>query len=108
MFDCVFHSSLKAHPKPLLVELALNRVESQNANLLLSREVGMPNIRHKGELQPIPNTAAATPTTSIPPKRSKPLIEVIESKPASLRQPAWTIDYDDDKILISIKLPGLV
>lgn len=57
VFDCVYHSSLKARAlrdpefKTFLIELAFQRIEAQHG-LLLSRQIGTPNIKFKGELKP--------------------------------------------------------
>ncbi|KZT03324.1 uncharacterized protein LAESUDRAFT_729351 [Laetiporus sulphureus 93-53] len=57
VFDCLFHSSLKSRAlkdpefKTFLIELAFQRIEAQYA-FALSRQVGTPNIKFKGELHP--------------------------------------------------------
>ncbi|KAF8627597.1 hypothetical protein AX17_006169 [Amanita inopinata Kibby_2008] len=102
VFDCVYNSSIKtrslADPefKIFLIELALQRVEAQTS-LVLSRQIGMPNITSKGKLTPrtvrIPSeiftrlgttppssSSISTSPTSTPgsaPVPKKPLIEEI-------------------------------
>lgn len=57
VFDCVYNASLKTRSladqqfKTFLVELALQRIEAQTS-LMLSRQIGTPNIRSKGKLAP--------------------------------------------------------
>ncbi|KAI0944435.1 hypothetical protein AcW1_002148 [Taiwanofungus camphoratus] len=57
VLDCVYNSSLKSRAlkdlefKTFLIELAFQRIEAQHS-LLLSRQIGTPNIRCKGELHP--------------------------------------------------------
>ncbi|TFK83862.1 hypothetical protein K466DRAFT_655013 [Polyporus arcularius HHB13444] len=96
VFDCVFNSSRKSRAlrsaefKTFLIELAFQRIEAQYS-LLLSRQIGTPNIASKGKLKPrtvlVPTTllqrssASSTASTS----SSKPLIEEL---PASASTPA--------------------
>ncbi|CCM03227.1 uncharacterized protein FIBRA_05352 [Fibroporia radiculosa] len=55
VFDCVYNSTLKSRAlkdpefKTFLIELAFQRIEAQHG-VLLSRQIGTPNIRSKGEL----------------------------------------------------------
>ncbi|KAF8235054.1 hypothetical protein L208DRAFT_1451461 [Tricholoma matsutake] len=57
VFDCIYNSSLKSRTltnpefKIFLVELALQRLEAQTS-LVLSRQIGTPNIASKGKLLP--------------------------------------------------------
>src|ERR1700732_2167128 len=59
VFDAVFNSSLKSRTlkdpefKTFLIELAFQRVEAQTSSaILLSRQIGTPNIASKGKLEP--------------------------------------------------------
>ncbi|OCH91358.1 hypothetical protein OBBRIDRAFT_792407 [Obba rivulosa] len=57
VLDCVYNASLKSRTlkdpafKTFLIELAFQRVEAQ-WHILLSRQIGTPNIASKGKLQP--------------------------------------------------------
>ncbi|EJF60086.1 hypothetical protein DICSQDRAFT_107741 [Dichomitus squalens LYAD-421 SS1] len=57
VFDCIFNSALKSRAlrstefKTLLIELAFQRIEAQYS-VLLSRQIGTPNIASKGRLKP--------------------------------------------------------
>ncbi|KAF9451321.1 hypothetical protein P691DRAFT_808071 [Macrolepiota fuliginosa MF-IS2] len=57
VFDCVYNSSVRSRSlkdpnfKIFLVELALQRIEAQTS-LVLSRQIGTPNIAAKGKLEP--------------------------------------------------------
>ncbi|KAF9460470.1 hypothetical protein BDZ94DRAFT_924939 [Collybia nuda] len=82
VFDCIYHTSVKSRTlidpefKIFLVELALQRLEAQTS-LVLSRQIGTPNISSKGKLLPrtvlIPSFLAEKPQHS----NSKPLIEEV-------------------------------
>ncbi|KIM77387.1 hypothetical protein PILCRDRAFT_12029 [Piloderma croceum F 1598] len=59
VFDAVFNSSLKTRTltdpefKTFLIELAFQRIEAQKSgSILLSRQIGTPNIASKGKLEP--------------------------------------------------------
>uniref|UniRef100_A0A0W0FFJ2 PIH1 N-terminal domain-containing protein n=1 Tax=Moniliophthora roreri TaxID=221103 RepID=A0A0W0FFJ2_MONRR len=95
VFDCVFHKSVKTRTlidheyKVFIIELSLQRIEAQTG-LLLSRNIGTPNIAAKGKLEPrtvsIPSFLA--PTSSSDAKK-KPLIEEIAStEPESVKPPS--------------------
>ncbi|KAJ3817045.1 hypothetical protein F5880DRAFT_1493522, partial [Lentinula raphanica] len=55
VFDCVFHTSVKFRTLPdpefkvFIIELSLQRIEAQT-QLILSRQIGTPNIAAKGKL----------------------------------------------------------
>ncbi|KAJ3891897.1 pre-RNA processing PIH1/Nop17-domain-containing protein [Lentinula edodes] len=57
VFDCVFHNSIKSRTvrdpefKVFIIELSIQRIEAQT-QLVLSRQIGTPNIAAKGKLQP--------------------------------------------------------
>ncbi|KAF9260415.1 hypothetical protein L218DRAFT_932502 [Marasmius fiardii PR-910] len=91
VFDCVFHKSVKTRTlvdhdfKVFIVELALQRIEAQTG-LVLSRDLGTPNIASKGKLTPrtvslpnflVQNIASASASSGSGVR--KPLIEEIPS-----------------------------
>ncbi|KAG7087489.1 hypothetical protein E1B28_013451 [Marasmius oreades] len=90
VFDCVFHKSVKTRTlvdhdfKVFIVELALQRIEAQTG-LVLSRELGTPNIASKGKLEPrsvsLPSFLAQNVVLNAPSSgvTNKPLIEEIPS-----------------------------
>ncbi|KAI0717680.1 pre-RNA processing PIH1/Nop17-domain-containing protein [Cerioporus squamosus] len=97
VFDCIFHSSLKSRAlrspefKTFLIELAFQRIEAQYS-LLLSRQIGTPNIASKGKLKPrtvlVPTTllqGSSAASSAASTSSSKPLIEEL---PASASTPA--------------------
>ncbi|KAI0744676.1 pre-RNA processing PIH1/Nop17-domain-containing protein [Earliella scabrosa] len=97
VFDCVFNSSLKSRSlrspefKTYLIELAFQRIEAQYG-LLLSRQIGTPNIASKGKLKPrsvlVPTSLhkpAHSESTSPAAQSRKPLIEEL---PANTKAPA--------------------
>ncbi|KAJ3553047.1 hypothetical protein NM688_g3826 [Phlebia brevispora] len=92
VFDCVYNASLKSRClrdhafRAFLVELGLQRIEAQHS-LLLSRQLGTPNIASKGKLQP---RSALVPLILYPEthplraeNKAKRLIEEIEPLPSS-------------------------
>ncbi|PPR02838.1 hypothetical protein CVT24_002235 [Panaeolus cyanescens] len=121
VFDCVYNVTIKSRTlrdpefKVFLVELALQRIESQSG-LLLSRTIGTPNILCKGKLTPrtvtipkslftnpseIPNQKGkqkevshfdigASPTPQTPNTAKKSLIEVLPEKNPADQFPANT------------------
>ncbi|KAK2466606.1 hypothetical protein APHAL10511_000864 [Amanita phalloides] len=116
VFDCVYNMSLKtwslADPdfKIYLIELALQRVEAQTS-LMLSRQIGTPNISSKGKLKPrtvhvpetlfehldmsVPLPADASSVSASSPAPNKPLIEDItleEKKKKKKKEPSPSFD----------------
>ncbi|KAJ3875142.1 pre-RNA processing PIH1/Nop17-domain-containing protein [Lentinula edodes] len=100
VFDCVFHNSIKSRTvrdpefKVFIIELSIQRIEAQT-QLVLSRQIGTPNIAAKGKLQPrtvsIPSLLAraeakAAETRNLESKSrsmQKPLIQEIMTQDAS-------------------------
>ncbi|KAM5530849.1 hypothetical protein V8D89_015493 [Ganoderma adspersum] len=92
VFDCIFNSALKSRAlrsnefKTFLIELAFQRIEAQHS-LLLSRQIGTPNIASKGKLQPRSVLVPTSLYQSAPSTREHagaPLIEVLPpSNPSS-------------------------
>ncbi|KAI0742766.1 pre-RNA processing PIH1/Nop17-domain-containing protein [Daedaleopsis nitida] len=97
VIDCVFNASLKSRSlrspefKTYLIELAFQRIEAQHS-LLLSRQIGTPNILSKGKLQKrsvlIPTSLYSSaqpggePTAAPEPgPPRKPLIEELPAAP---------------------------
>ncbi|KAF9074537.1 pre-RNA processing PIH1/Nop17-domain-containing protein [Rhodocollybia butyracea] len=86
VFDCVFHTSVKSRTlrdpefKLFIIELSLQRIEAQT-QLVLSRQIGTPNIAAKGKLQPR--------TVSIPSLLASPEAKTAEmdSKSRSMKKP---------------------
>ncbi|KAG6812693.1 hypothetical protein H0H92_001322 [Tricholoma furcatifolium] len=92
VFDCVYNTSVKSRTltdpefKLFIVELALQRIEAQSS-LVLSRQIGTPNIASKGKLSPrtvhIPSflvtegSKNATSTAQAGPPTKPPLIQEI-------------------------------
>lgn len=111
VMDCVFHSTHKTQPRALLTDLALTRMERQDTKVILSREVSMPNIRHKGDLEAIPHATSSILETSQNASNStaptRPLIEFIAEEKGK-RNPQWSCKDVGDLLVISIHLPGLV
>ncbi|KAL0058209.1 hypothetical protein AAF712_015125 [Marasmius tenuissimus] len=142
VFDCVFHKSVKTRTlvdhdfKVFIIELALQRVEAQTS-LLLSREIGTPNIAAKGKLEPrtvsLPSFLTQNAATKAP---KKPLIEEIPDtvlhKPKQITDPTlkpksilkiqgtdngtetpkrspleWSWTYENEQLRISISVPHL-
>ncbi|KAI0759087.1 pre-RNA processing PIH1/Nop17-domain-containing protein [Fomes fomentarius] len=100
VFDAIFNSSLKSRTlrspefKTYLIELTFQRIEAQYG-LLLSRQIGTPNILSKGKLQPrsvlIPTSLYTSDQTStiIPSEPTrKPLIEELPASASTTRTKA--------------------
>ncbi|RPD60719.1 hypothetical protein L227DRAFT_81444 [Lentinus tigrinus ALCF2SS1-6] len=96
VFDCIFNSSLKSRAlrspefKTFLIELAFQRIEAQYS-LLLSRQIGTPNITSKGKLKPrtvLVPTSLLQGTTLIPTASTSSSRPLIEELPASTSTPA--------------------
>ncbi|KAJ3813130.1 pre-RNA processing PIH1/Nop17-domain-containing protein [Lentinula aff. lateritia] len=131
VFDCVFHNSIKSRTlrdpefKVFIIELSIQRIEAQT-QLVLSRQIGTPNIAAKGKLQPrtvsIPSLLAraeakAAETRNLEGKSrsmQKPLIQEIMTQDASdpIAQAGLGIDVtwswyrtDDDRLQIQIEVP---
>ncbi|KAJ3856065.1 pre-RNA processing PIH1/Nop17-domain-containing protein [Lentinula lateritia] len=131
VFDCVFHNSIKSRTlrdpefKVFIIELSIQRIEAQT-QLVLSRQIGTPNIAAKGKLQPrtvsIPSLLAraeakAAETRNLERKSrsmQKPLIQEIMTQDASdpIAQAGLEIDVtwswyrtDDDRLQIQIEVP---
>ncbi|RPD77097.1 hypothetical protein L226DRAFT_533101 [Lentinus tigrinus ALCF2SS1-7] len=96
VFDCIFNSSLKSRAlrsaefKTFLIELAFQRIEAQYS-LLLSRQIGTPNITSKGKLKPrtvLVPTSLLQGTTPIPTASTSSSRPLVEELPASTSTPA--------------------
>jgi len=102
VLDCVYNASLKSRAlkdpafKTFLIELAFQRVEAQ-WGILLSRQIGTPNIASKGKLQP---RTVSIPVALYPeghpnralggddePQPKAKLIEEIDAPPSSSSAP---------------------
>ncbi|KAJ7584911.1 pre-RNA processing PIH1/Nop17-domain-containing protein [Mycena floridula] len=125
VFDCIFHPSIKSRIlrdpefRLFIIELALQRIEAQTP-LVLSREIGTPNIAAKGKLLP---RKVNLPSKKSVPSTTKPLIEEISaSKPstglnpkgilkglsaAEKSKPSWSWSNKDDRLEITISVPKL-
>ncbi|KAH0579754.1 Protein interacting with Hsp90 1 [Termitomyces sp. J132] len=139
VFDCVYNTSLKSRTltdpefKLFIVELALQRIEAQTS-LVLSRQIGTPNIVSKGKLLPrtvnIPSsllTEGSThsilpaPSTThqliqevsppVAPSSTKPKGILKSASTSTLKErsstPTWSWSKDGTKIQIKISLPNL-
>ncbi|TFK69813.1 hypothetical protein BDN72DRAFT_888209 [Pluteus cervinus] len=129
VFDCVFHKSVRTRTlhdpkfKLFIVELALQRIEAQNP-LVLSRQIGTPNVASKGPLHPrtvsIPSFLA--PDRDVPPKPTAtraPLIQEVETRqsdnPIGLVSPSqqdniplsWSWKKVEGKLQIRVQVPRL-
>ncbi|KAG0707213.1 pre-RNA processing PIH1/Nop17-domain-containing protein [Suillus ampliporus] len=129
--DCVFNTTIKSRTlkdadfKVFIIELALQRVESQTS-LSLSRQIGTPNIASKGKLATrqvlVPgllfppghphhksDTKAnliqelASPTAAASAPRAKGILKSISNSHA----PTWTWTNDQCKIRIIINVPNV-
>ncbi|KAL0577167.1 hypothetical protein V5O48_004806 [Marasmius crinis-equi] len=138
VFDCIFHKSVKTRTlvdhdfKVFIVELALQRIEAQSG-LVLSREIGTPNIAAKGKLEPravslpsflaqnaarepprkplieeIPDTTLETPKP-IPDPLPKPKSILKSSTTETPKRPPleWSWINKNDQLRISIAVPHL-
>ncbi|GAW01721.1 Protein interacting with Hsp90 1 [Lentinula edodes] len=128
VFDCVFHNSIKSRTlrdpefKVFIIELSVQRIEAQT-QLVLSRQIGTPNIAAKGKLQPrtvsIPSLLAraeakAAETRNLESK-SRTLLTLYPNNPAQTaahRDIGAKIDVtwswyrtDDDRLQIQIEVP---
>ncbi|KAG1774696.1 pre-RNA processing PIH1/Nop17-domain-containing protein [Suillus placidus] len=131
--DCVFNTSIKSRTlkeagfKAFIIELALQRVESQTS-LLLSRKIGTPNIASKGK--PV-SRQVLVPGLLFPPGHphhksdtKTTLIQELASSTATLPAPrvkgilksasnthtptwTWTPTKDQRKIRFMINVPNL-
>ncbi|PIL25928.1 hypothetical protein GSI_11681 [Ganoderma sinense ZZ0214-1] len=92
VFDCVFNSTLKSRAlrsnefKTFLIELAFQRIEAQHS-LLLSRQIGTPNIASKGKLQPRSVLVPTSLFSSAPSTTTHAGAPLIEELPPSLPSP---------------------
>ncbi|KAG2152807.1 pre-RNA processing PIH1/Nop17-domain-containing protein [Suillus clintonianus] len=113
--DCVFNTSIKSRTmkepdfKAFIIELALQRVESQTS-LLLSRQIGTPNIASKGK--PV-SRQVLVPELLFPPHHkpdTKSLVQELASTPTvkGISTPTWSWSNDDRKIRIIVNVPNLV
>ncbi|KAG2361373.1 pre-RNA processing PIH1/Nop17-domain-containing protein [Suillus spraguei] len=127
--DCVFNTSIKSRTlkeadfKAFIIELALQRVES-HTSLLLSRQIGTPNIASKGK--PV-SRQVRVPGLLFPPGHQyhksdtkTPLIQELASPVATASTPtvkgilksvvptwSWTLTKDQRKIRFMINVPNL-
>ncbi|KAJ3773294.1 pre-RNA processing PIH1/Nop17-domain-containing protein [Lentinula raphanica] len=89
VFDCVFHTSVKSRTlrdpefKVFIIELSLQRIEAQT-QLVLSRQIGTPNIAAKGKLQP---RTVSIPSALAHPEASAAESPVFQSRSESIRKP---------------------
>ncbi|KAG2143426.1 pre-RNA processing PIH1/Nop17-domain-containing protein [Suillus bovinus] len=129
--DCVFNASIKSRAlneadfKAFIIELALQRVES-HTSLLLSRQIGMPNIASKGKpvsrqvLVPRllfppghPHHKFVTETTLIQELASPTAtasaskVEDILKSASNAHTPTWTWTMHQRKIRFMIDVPNL-
>ncbi|KAL4077698.1 pre-RNA processing PIH1/Nop17-domain-containing protein [Scleroderma citrinum] len=132
VFDAIFNPSIKSRTlrdpdfKSFVIELACQRIEAQTT-IVLSRQIGTPNIASKGKPQPrqilVPASLypAGHPNYSAPTK----LIQEIASRPASQltptsilkqpqpstnavsRVPSWSWKEEDSELLVVIHVPML-
>ncbi|KIK37957.1 hypothetical protein CY34DRAFT_108871 [Suillus luteus UH-Slu-Lm8-n1] len=130
VIDCVFNPSIKSRTlkeadfKAFIIELALQRIESQTS-LSLSRQIGMPNIASKGK--PV-SRQMLVPGLLIPPHNKSDarttLIQELASPTTSASAPGpkeilksasnthtptwtWTPTNDQRKIRFMINVPNL-
>ncbi|KIK54593.1 hypothetical protein GYMLUDRAFT_48498 [Collybiopsis luxurians FD-317 M1] len=89
VFDCVFHKSVKSRTlrdpefKVFIIELSLQRTEAQT-QLVLSRQIGTPNIAAKGKLQP---RTVSIPSILAPTKDKPAEIDTSKSNSGSMKKP---------------------
>ncbi|KAG1875812.1 pre-RNA processing PIH1/Nop17-domain-containing protein [Suillus subluteus] len=128
--DCVFHTSIKSRIlkepnfKAFIIELALQRVES-HTSLLLSRQIGTPNIASKGK--PVSRQVLVPGLSGHPHHKSNTkttLIQELASPTATASAPrdkgifktasntqtptwSWTPTKDQRKIRFMINVPNL-
>ncbi|KAG1736202.1 pre-RNA processing PIH1/Nop17-domain-containing protein [Suillus lakei] len=129
--DCVFNTTIKSRTleeadfKAFIIELALQRVESQTS-ILLSRQIGSPNIaskgkpvarqvlvpgllfppghpHHKSDTKAILVQELASPTATAPAPRAKGILK----SASNTHTPTWTWTNDQRKIRIMIDVPNL-
>ncbi|OAX40762.1 hypothetical protein K503DRAFT_736928 [Rhizopogon vinicolor AM-OR11-026] len=131
VIDCVFNTAIKSRTlkdpdfKAFIIELSLQRVEA-HTSLLLSRQVGTPNIASKGKPQsrqvlvpgPLfppgqPHHKSDTKTNLIqeldPPAdaSSPPRIKTILKSAPNSHTPTWTWFMAQSKICIVINVPNV-
>ncbi|KAG6820528.1 hypothetical protein H0H93_015699 [Arthromyces matolae] len=134
VFDCIYNTSVKMrsltdpHFKLFLIELALQRIEAQSS-LVLSRQIGTPNIASKGKLLPRTVNIPSTESTSHTHTESSTLIQqtpLIQEVPLSGDKPKgilkstslssrdikssrlrWSWSKEGAKIQIKISVPNL-
>ncbi|KAI1790609.1 pre-RNA processing PIH1/Nop17-domain-containing protein, partial [Ganoderma leucocontextum] len=92
VFDCIFNSTLKSRVlrsdqfKTFLIELAFQRIEAQYS-LLLSRQIGTPNIASKGKLHPrsvlVPTSLYQSSASTSKPAGAPLIEELPASAPSS-------------------------
>ncbi|KAG9311021.1 pre-RNA processing PIH1/Nop17-domain-containing protein [Chiua virens] len=131
VFDCVLNPSLKSRTlkdpdfKNFIIELALQRIESQTS-LVLSREIGTPNIASKGKprsrrvlvpatlyppghphhqppptlIQEISDRSMSVPTKAVPKS-------ILKNTSAEPRIPTWSWMQQSSSIRIVFDVPGV-
>ncbi|KAH7882130.1 pre-RNA processing PIH1/Nop17-domain-containing protein [Phlebopus sp. FC_14] len=136
VFDCVFNPSIKSRTlkdaefKAFIIELAFQRIEAETS-LVLSRQIGTPNIASKGKLPArqvrvpaslYPTEQDRRPTSTSTPATQPKLIQEIDNRvistpnrnkphpPSSSGRPqipAWSWTEDESRICIVIQVPGM-
>ncbi|KAF9219335.1 hypothetical protein BS17DRAFT_804440 [Gyrodon lividus] len=134
VFDCVFHPSIKSRTlkdpqfKTFIIELAFQRIEAQTT-VVLSRQIGTPNIASKGKpqarqvlvpaaLYPPGHPNHHTPTKLIQEITDRPTTEPATAPPKGIlkkppthnsvpRVPTWAWTQEDSKIRIVIEVPAM-
>ncbi|KAG1728849.1 pre-RNA processing PIH1/Nop17-domain-containing protein [Suillus paluster] len=131
VIDCVFNTTIKSRTlkdadfKAFIIELALQRVESQTS-LSLSRQIGTPNIASKGKLATRqvlvpellfppghPHHKSETKTNliqeiaSLPGAASAPRTKGILKSTSNSHTPMWTWSKNQCKIRIMIDVPNV-
>ncbi|KAI5990452.1 pre-RNA processing PIH1/Nop17-domain-containing protein [Pisolithus albus] len=132
VFDAVFNPSIKSRAskdadfKYFIIELAFQRIEAQTT-IILSRQIGTPNIASKGKLQ---TRQVVVPSSLYPPSHPKhrvpaKLIQEIQTHPTvdsapetgSKKQtaptkvtpniPSWSWSEENSRLRIEIHVPAL-
>ncbi|KIJ60443.1 hypothetical protein HYDPIDRAFT_117146 [Hydnomerulius pinastri MD-312] len=133
VFDCVFNPSIKSRTlkdpefKTFLIELAFQRIEAQTT-IVLSRQIGTPNIASKGKLQarqvlvpaalyPPEHPNHRAPTKLIQEITDHPTPEPVTMPKGILKKlqpptdvpqiPAWSWTQESSKIRIVIDVPAV-
>ncbi|KAF8840324.1 hypothetical protein BDN67DRAFT_968730 [Paxillus ammoniavirescens] len=135
VFDCVFNASIKSRTlkdpefKAFIIELAFQRIEAQST-IVLSRQIGTPNIASKGKPQarqvlvpaalfPPGHPNHRTPIKLIQEITDRPTPEPAKVPPKGILKksptwnsapqvPTWTWTQENSKIRIVIDVPAVV